>query len=290
MGIAKKPSIRIWRLVVGALFLVLLNCSWGPEAKWLCLPLLNCHSCALAWFACPIGVLQHYSGYHVVPILALGLILLPAVLIGRLLCGWICPFGFLQDLLHRIPSPKFSLPQWTSYIKFLVLGILVLAFPFFLGPDTYFSFCRICPASALQVAIPSIIQEGPPENIWPTMVRMHVLAIVLVGAVVSSRSFCKVLCPIGAILAPLNYLAFWAIKVPTQNCLSCKKCDRVCPVEGEPSERIAANISPNRELNCIVCHECQQTCPMQGKPGPEESAPSSTPESPEREQSSVRTQ
>lgn len=235
-------------------------------------------------------MLQHYSSFHIFPILALGLILLPAVLLGRLLCGWICPFGFLQDLLHRIPSPKFTLPQWTSFIKYGVLAVLVLALPFILGADTYFSFCRICPASALEVAIPSIIREGRPENIWPTMVRMHVLALVLVGAVLSSRSFCKVLCPIGAILAPLNYLAFWAIKVPTQNCLSCKKCDRVCPVDGGPSDRISANISPNRALDCIVCHECQQACPIHGKPQPGESTPAPSPESPERTGSSASVQ
>ena len=266
MGIAKKVSVHKWRLAIAGVFLVLLNSSWGPEAKWLCVPVLNCHSCVLSWFACPVGVLQHYSGYHIFPVLALGMILLPAVLLGRLLCGWICPFGLLQDLLHKIPSQKFKLPQWTSYIKYVVLGVLVIGLPFMLGVGTYFSFCRICPASAIQVTIPSLFTDGVPQNIWPMLIRLHVLAAVIVLAIMSSRSFCKTLCPIGAILAPLNYISFWVVKTPTESCSSCKKCDRVCPVEGHPSDRVLEHIPANRELDCIACHECQDACPLHKVP------------------------
>ena len=91
---------------------VLLHSSWGPELKWLCNPVLSCHSCALAWFACPIGVFVHYSGYHLFPFVALGSVLLVGVLIGRLLCGWVCPFGLVQDWLHKIRTPKLDLPPW----------------------------------------------------------------------------------------------------------------------------------------------------------------------------------
>lgn len=273
MGIAKKPNIHKWRLTVGALFLVLLNCSWGPEFKQLCVPVLNCHSCVLAWFACPIGVLQHYAGWREFPFLALGMVLLPGILIGRLLCGWICPFGFLQDLLNKIPSPKFRLPHWTSYGKYAVLAVLVIALPFMFGAETYYSFCRICPASALQVTLPAILKEGWPAHALPTIIRMSVLVGVIALAIVSSRSFCKVFCPIGAILAPLNYFSFWAIKVPVENCLACKKCDRVCPVDGKPSARIGEQTSPNRELDCIVCHECQNECPGPRVALPEKTEP-----------------
>lgn len=250
--------------------LLALNASWGVDFKWLCTPVLNCHSCALAFFACPIGIFVHYAGYHTFPYLALGTVLLLGVLIGRLLCGWICPFGFLQDLLHKIPSPKFELPYWTSFGKYVVLGLLVLALPFAFGADTVYSFCRVCPSSALSVTIPSILKEGLPKNVLPMLVRLGVLGGVVVLAIMSSRSFCKVFCPIGAILAPLNYVSFWAIKVPVQNCLSCKKCDRACPVGGTPSGRIVEHVSANREQNCIVCHECQGVCPKVNKPAPKD--------------------
>jgi ferredoxin len=52
---------------------------------------------------------------------------------GRLFCGFLCPFGWFQDLLHRIPGRKFSLPRWTRFGKYLALLLLVFALPFLLG-------------------------------------------------------------------------------------------------------------------------------------------------------------
>jgi len=239
--------------------LLVLHSSWGPEVKWLCNPVLSCHSCILAWFACPIGVFVHYSGYHLFPFFALGTVLLVGALVGRLLCGWVCPFGLVQDLLHKIPSPKFRLPAWSHNFKYLVLIFLAFLFPFLWGEDTLLSFCRYCPAAALQVTLPSLI-GGTLTLSGLTIAKFSVLAAVLVFAVVASRSFCKTLCPIGAILAPLNYLSFWAIKTPREQCLACQKCDRVCSMDIQPSARILAEIPVNRALDCIVCHECQTAC------------------------------
>jgi ferredoxin-type protein NapH len=248
------------RRIFQILSLLALNSSWGPQVKWLCVPVLNCHSCALSWFACPVGVFVHFSAYHVFPFLALGTILLVGVFLGRLLCGWVCPFGFLQDMLYKIPTRKFDLPGWTSHIKYpaLILGVFLL--PYFLTEQTWYSFCRICPAAALQVSTPNLVSEGAQALSLATIIRFSVLGVVVGFAIVSSRSFCKVLCPIGAILAPLNYLSFWAINVPAGSCKSCKKCDEVCSMDIDPSTRILQKIPPNRALDCITCHECQSAC------------------------------
>lgn len=244
-------------LIVSALAL---HSSWGPEFKWLCNPVLSCHSCALAWFACPIGVFVHYSGYHLFPWLALGMVLLVGVLVGRLLCGWVCPFGFVQDLLFKIRSRKFELPAWTSNLKYLVLALMVFLFPFLWGEQTWGSFCRICPAAALQVSLPSLLKEGLGGMSWATALRFSVLAAVIGLAIVSSRSFCKVLCPIGALLAPLNFICFWTVTPPRQECLSCLKCDKACGTGVKPSLRLPQGIPANRALDCIVCHDCSAAC------------------------------
>jgi ferredoxin-type protein NapH len=250
-----------YRRWVQSLSLLLLHSSWGPEFKWLCNPVLSCHSCALAWFACPVGIYIHYSGYHAFPFLAVGSVLLIGTLIGRLLCGWVCPFGFLQELLHKIPTRKFTLPPWTSYIKYVVLLLSVFLLPFFLGESTWWSFCRICPSSALQVTVPNLLLGG--SFTFGTGLKLGVLAATLLLVVVAKRGFCKTLCPIGALLAPLNYLSFWRVKVPKDECLACRKCDKVCPTSVTPSERIEQRVPANRALDCVVCHQCQPTCPQQ---------------------------
>ena len=258
----KEFTIAAHRRAVQFVSLFLLHSSWGPEFKWLCNPVLSCHSCVLAWFACPIGVFIHYAGYRIFPFLALGMVLFLGVLIGRLLCGWVCPFGLLQDLLHKLPGPKFELPAWTAYIKYVVLALLVFLLPFLFTEQTAWSFCRICPASALQVTLPNLLGSGFDGITLATAVKLAVLVVVLLAAVASSRSFCKVLCPIGAMLAPLNFISLWKIKVPTQNCVSCGKCETACPQDVGPAVRIAQEVPPNRSLDCIVCHECQTICPQ----------------------------
>lgn len=252
------------RRITQSLSLLLLNSSWGPELKWFCAPVLNCHSCSLAWFACPIGVFVHYAGYRVFPFLAVGIVLLLGVLLGRLLCGWICPFGFLQDLLHKIPSPKFGLPRWTRGIKYGVLLVMVIVIPFSLGEQTLFSFCRVCPASAVQVTVPNAVRAGFAGLEASTWIKLALLVAVLALAVFCCRSFCRVFCPLGALLAPLNYLSFWTVKIPTADCKRCGKCDTLCPVEGKPSLRVADGVHPGRAPECIACNECRSACPREG--------------------------
>lgn len=248
------------RIHIQLISLLALHSSWGPEAKWWCNPVLSCHACVLSWFACPVGVFVHYSGYHLFPYFALGAILLIGAFAGRLLCGWVCPFGLVQDVLHKIPSPKFSLPGWTAWIKYVVLIAMVVAIPFFLGESTMYSFCRICPAATIQAAIPSWISGGFPANTGVVIARISVLAVVLILAVFSFRSFCKVLCPIGALMAPLNLIALWTIKSPREDCLACRKCDKACRMEGLPSSRILKNTAANRHPECMYCYDCSETC------------------------------
>ncbi len=268
----KDFSIAAHRRAVQFFSLFALHSSWGPEIKWLCNPVLSCHSCALAWFACPIGVFVHYSGYHIFPFLAVGTVLLLGVLIGRLLCGWVCPFGLLQDLLHKLPGPKLKLPSWTGYIKYVVLVMMVFLLPFLFTERTAYSFCRICPASAIQVTLPNLFSAGFAGFNTATAIKLAILALILAAAVVSSRSFCKTLCPIGAMLAPLNFISLWKIRVPTENCVSCGKCETACPQQdAAPAAHIIQGTPPNRDLECIVCHECQTICPRP-KPRPQGSA------------------
>jgi polyferredoxin len=81
-------------------------------------------------------VLTYGSALRTIPVFAVASVLAVGVVLGRLVCGFLCPFGFLQDLLHRIPTRKIRLPQWVRYGKYATLGLLVFVLPWMLGFET----------------------------------------------------------------------------------------------------------------------------------------------------------
>ena len=265
----KSIFVPLLRRATQLASLVALNSSWaGGQVKWLCVPVMNCHSCSLAWFACPIGVFIHYAGYRVFPFLALGTFVLAGVLLGRFLCGWVCPMGFLQDLLHKIPGRKIALPDWTRSIKYVLLGLTVVALPFLLGADTSWSFCRGCPVSAMQATIPGLLGgEGGGPLPLRTIVKLAILAGVLLLAVLNRRVYCRTLCPIGAGLAVFNHISFWKVK-PVEGCVGCRKCDATCPTQCGPSPRMIAGVPASHAAECVACHDCRTGCPVLGKGRP----------------------
>jgi polyferredoxin len=90
--------------------LVLMN-SWFTQAltKAIPCPGLNCYACPLAVMACPIGSLQHFAAIREVPVYVVGALGLIGALGGRVACGWLCPFGWLQELVHRLPVAKWTI-------------------------------------------------------------------------------------------------------------------------------------------------------------------------------------
>jgi ferredoxin len=119
-----------------------LNLRPLASLRGVCGPALNCHGCPWSTTACPVGVVSFSSAMHTLPALAIGLVLAVGILVGRLVCAFACPFGLLQDLLHRIPGPKLRLPRWWRWGKYAALALLVVILPFALGftVDGFLSF------------------------------------------------------------------------------------------------------------------------------------------------------
>ena len=141
MAKSKKPK---WKKKVGFFVLVrnytaifsasVMNLNlFGLSFKKVCTPGFNCHGCPWATSACPVGVATFGSALHVLPALAIASILTVGVLLGRMVCAFICPFGLFQELMHRIPSPKFKLPRFARHLKYAALVLLVIALPLWLG-------------------------------------------------------------------------------------------------------------------------------------------------------------
>lgn len=167
-------STHTWRRISQTFFIFALNPALF-SAKEICVPVLNCWACPWAAFGCPIGIIGHAASLWLVPFATLGILVVFGAAIGRLVCGWVCPFGFFQELVHKIPSKKLRFPKALRYLKYVILIVLVVAVPMafrgtgkadgkFTGDDLF--FCNICPAAALEVVIPLQLKSiiDPPES------------------------------------------------------------------------------------------------------------------------------
>lgn len=234
--------------------------------KYFCNPGLNCYSCPAAALSCPIGALQAVNGsmqfgfsFYIA-----GFLLAVGVLFGRLICGFLCPFGLVQELIGLIPVKKHRLPGWMKYIKYLVLILFVLVIPWIekmmnfmgIGDPT---FCKyICPAGLLFGGVPLLVGDSNLKNaIGPIFsVKVLILFVVIAGSVFVWRFFCKVLCPLGAIYGILNKISFYHLHVDKTSCVQCGKCANVCKMDVDPVE------NPD-SAECIRCGACAHACPKQ---------------------------
>ena len=253
------------RRIVQTLSLVLLNSNfWGLGTERICIPVMNCEACAIAWLGCPIGMIGSNLAFREWPFLVLGVTLVLGALIGRLFCGWVCPMGLLQDLLYKIRSPKFKLWRGATWIKygFLVITVFVLGFIFGKTPDVSpFFFCNLCPTAAIQVVLPDMLIYQDFAMTFARSLRLSILVAVMLLSLGVHRGFCKVMCPIGALIAITNRFSLFSLKLNTSSCVSCKKCNSACPMDVPVMESPEGGRAVNRDTECIECLTCEQVCP-----------------------------
>ncbi len=247
---------RLWIQIGSAI--VLNSYFLAPWLKGFPCPALNCYACPLAITACPIGSLQFFWGQlHIIPFYVLGVTILAALALGRGWCGWVCPFGLVQDLLARIRGNRIirHIPAWAGAIKYVMLFGVAGFGAWYLGEPV---FCKLCPAGSLEAGIPQVLlDERLQQQIGPFyFAKLGLLAVVLLASVYVSRFFCQVICPLGALFSLFNKLALFQIKLDDSACKSCGVCaKRFCPV-GLKAETEANNTA------CIKCGECQK-CPTE---------------------------
>lgn len=234
------------------------------KGKAVCVPGLNCYSCPGAAGACPIGSFQAVVGsskfrfsYYIT-----GFLILLGVLLGRFICGFLCPFGWLQELLHKIPTKKLSTKKLKplTYLKYVILLFAVVLLPAIVVNDLGMGdpfFCKyICPQGVLEGAIPlAAVNEGIRSALGPLFNRkLIILIVVVVLSVLFYRPFCKWICPLGAFYALMNKVSLLGIKVDEHKCVSCGKCARVCKMDVDVTK------TPNH-TECIRCGKCITSCP-----------------------------
>jgi polyferredoxin len=231
--------------------------------KGFCVPVLNCYACPSAIFSCPLGSIQHFMViggvpenikmfFANLPYYPLGLLGVIAAAVGRMCCGYLCPFGFFQDILFKIKTHKVKIPKFLRHFKYVALVLLVFILPMKLGENW---FSKLCPMGTLIGGIPwvSINSDirGMVRGIF--WIKTAILLIYVVFSSISKRPFCQTSCPLGAIYSLFNKVSFFRINWDEKSCTHCNKCEDICPMD----IRIYENANP---VDCIRCLDCDR-CP-----------------------------
>jgi len=236
------------------------------SSKALCVPVLNCYSCPGALGACPIGSIQFALGgiKRHFPFYILGLLMLFGIVLGRVVCGLLCPFGLVQDLLYKIPLPKIKVPKKIDkparWLKYVVLLVFVILLPIFAVTKIGIAppyFCKyICPAGTLGGGVPLMIADPMLRKLAGMLFswKMLVLVVILTASMLIHRPFCRYLCPLGAFYALFNRFSFFQMKLEPSKCVGCQKCEHTCPMAVEVTKNI-------NSTECIRCGKCKSVCP-----------------------------
>jgi len=273
--LAKKKTSKWSRHGFQALWALLTNSYligfvqgkiYKGNLKKLCVPGMNCYSCPGAVGSCPIGSLQAVIGswnfkfaFYVA-----GFLVFVGALVGRFVCGWLCPFGLIQDLLHKIPFPKklrtFRGDKLLRKLKYVILVVFVILLPMFLvdvmGQGAPY-FCKlICPVGTLEGGIPLALMNKSMHSVlgWLYAWKNVLLVATILLSIIIYRPFCKYICPLGAIYSVFNPISVFKYRVDESKCVSCGACSKSCKMGVDPVQN--AN-----HPECIRCGLCKKVCP-----------------------------
>lgn len=253
------------RRFVQAICALLYNCNvtgfargkiYQGNMKGVCVPGLNCYSCPGAVGSCPLGSLQTalLSSRYKFPYYILGVLLLFGVVLGRVICGFLCPFGFLQELLYKIPSKKIKKNSWTrrlSLLKYVILIVFVILIPLIL---TVPGFCKyVCPAGTLEGGVILVAMNEQLRALTGGLFswKLAVLLIILISAIFIFRSFCRFVCPLGAFYSLFHRVAMVGVQIDKEKCTGCNVCVSRCRLD----------VKKVGDRECVQCGDCISNCP-----------------------------
>lgn len=231
------------------------------QLKGVCVPVLNCYSCPAAAGSCPLGALQGMAATPApkISMYILGFLTAAGGLAGRWFCGWLCPFGLIQELVGKVSSRKLRVPYLFTRIKYLLLILLVLLPIVWVDSDGFGStyFCKyICPEGTLAAGIPLLLANPELRNMagMQFWLKVGILGLILGASTIINRPFCRMICPLGAFYGLFNRLALLRIHYHADNCISCGRCRKACPMGPDLPAQFNSS-------ECVRCFSCMETCP-----------------------------
>ena len=162
-----------------------------------------------------------------------------AVIAGRIFCGWMCPFGFLFDLVYKLRVKLFKLKRLPKvnenihnkliYFKYVVLTLVVLAYLFGVGSFDSYTLAYL------------------------------LLALFLILGFVYPRFFCRYVCPVGALLSIFARFSIFRLKLDKNKCVRCRLCEFKCPMQIK-----IVDVDKINQMECVRCFECISSCKKSG--------------------------
>lgn len=238
------------------------------KIKNICVPGMNCYSCPGAVAACPIGALQATIGSYEYKFAfyVAGFMILVGTFMGRFVCGWLCPFGLIQDLLNKIPLPSklkirtFKGDRQLRWLKYGILLVFVILLPLYITDmigQGYPWFCKlICPVGTLEGGIPLVLLNDAMRATvgWLYAWKNVILIVTILVSILIYRPFCKYICPLGAIYSLFNPVSILRYRVDSEKCVNCGACAKACKMGCDP-------VKNANGLECIRCGKCKNICP-----------------------------
>ncbi len=200
----------------------------------------------------PLRTLQFYLIEGTIPWYPLGILVVVFAIFGRAFCGWACPFGLFQDIVHvfrGMDLPE-SLHKILTKVKYVVLiSVFALAYqsaiPF---------FDRINPFATLVSAIPRMLLVGFAVDRW-IIIRLTFFFLLLTALLFVHRFWCRYVCPVGALASLFNKVSPLHLHFDPSRCNRCKECLDVCPTKVN-----IFDVARKRPVECILCGDCADVC------------------------------
>ncbi|MDD5502885.1 MAG: 4Fe-4S binding protein [Candidatus Thermoplasmatota archaeon] len=259
-------SIAKYRIISQIASFIAANLGITFGMTGLVYPFFYCYAAPYACASCPLGLIEHaVSGgkkNFCLLLYVTSFMALIGLVFGRAACGWACPIGAIQDAVSKIAGKfrkngngkKWNGEKLLRYAKYAALAYVVIGAVFVVLP----TFTDLCPIGVLTGTFPhlalsaSSFTPGEFFGIGLFVFGLFVALVLLVG-----RGWCRYVCPIGAMYAPMNKISILKLEIDKEKCKGCGACAKSCPM--------GINVPEDGVKNpeCIMCGRCVEAC----KPG-----------------------
>jgi polyferredoxin len=207
--------------------------------------------------------LKYFAQTHVINqihpsgLLILCFVLLSALVVKKSFCSWVCPIGFVSEILIRVHYRLFkkgigimpSLDSVLRGLKYCLLSIFLFAILYKMGPVALEQFVFSSYNIVADIKMLKFFTDI-------SATALTILLSLVILSILIRNFWCRYLCPYGALLGVWGFLSPFKVRRDASTCTACKKCDRVCPC--------SILISSKKTIvsdECFACGKCVDVCP-----------------------------